>query len=149
MNKFIILGLPRSRTYWLSKFLGCIHEGIYYYPDYGDFIKSTEIGDSTTAYPLVKKFIGECKKVIIHRDLNEVKQSLGRLFGERDWDNLNQWTADLRREEGLHINFNDINDNLEMIWRYCKNEPLPKGREEMKYQVLNNEFLIKEVRSCL
>lgn len=149
-NKFFILGLPRSRTYWLSVLLNCVHEGIYYYSDYQEFMESKNQGDSTTAYPVIKEFIKGQQKVIIHRDIEDVKNSLDKLFGSHNWNFLSEVDAELRAEDGLHVDFNDIDDNLEEIWSYCKDEPFPEEMaNKMKGQIMNNDQLINEVKLCL
>jgi len=146
VDKFYIIGLPRSRTYWLSQFLGCLHEGIYYYPKYSDFLKSDHSGDSTTVLPLIRNQIRNEKKVIIHRDVKDVDKSLIKLFGITK--DFSSWR--LHEEDGLHIEFNEINDRLEEIWDYCKSSPFPVMRAEiMKNQTLNNDNLIEEVKLCL
>ena len=146
-SKFLILGMPRSRTYWLSLFLGCVHEGVYYYPDYADFLRSDHIGDSTTCYLQIKEHIKGCKKVIIHRDIKEVEASLIDLFGENDYGFLMDIEEGLKGEEGLHIAFNDISKRLREIWNYCKETPFDSGRaDEMDGQILENYKLINEVK---
>lgn len=142
---FFVLGMPRSRTYWLSQFLGCTHEGLWYYPNYKEFLDTGQ-SDSTTCYPWIKDYIKDYKKVVIHRDEEDVKKSLKGLFGI-DFDCS---SYDLDNIEGLHIQYDDINNRLEQIWDYCRDDEFPTKRAEiMKDQVLNNEFLIREVQSCL
>lgn len=143
---FFVLGLPRSRTFWLSQFLGCVHEASYYYPNYPDFLRTKHKGDSTTCYPLIKDYVKKSHKVIIHRDEGEVQGSLKKLF-DKEID-LSPWDS-LYEEEGLHVHFDEINDKLPEIWAYCHAEELPKERLSMKNKVLNNEFLIQEVQKCL
>ena len=144
---FFILGMPRSRTFWLSQFLGCVHEGLWYYPNYEDFLKTKHIGDSTTCYPAIKDYIKDQKKVIIHRDPEEVQASIRKLFNvEIDLSIFDT----LKDEQGLHVQYRDINDRLREIWEYTRTSPFPTKRAElMKDQILNNTYLIKEVQSCL
>lgn len=150
MSKFFVLGLPRSRTYWLANFLGCLHEGLYYYPDYNDFMKSDHVGDSTTAYPLIKDFISDRKKVIIHRDNNDVLASCRNLFGDVDLSFIVDEDKALRDAEGLHIDFNDIDNRIEEIWSYCREGKFPSMKYfMMKDVILNNDFIIEETRKVL
>ena len=150
MDKFFIIGLPRSRTYWLSEFLGCLHEGLYYYPNYNDLMKSNHIGDSTTCYMQIKDFIKNEKKVIIHRNIDDVEDSLAELFGKIDAGFLIEMEKELKAEDGLHIRYEDISDRLEDIWSFCRNDIFPKKRaEEMDGQVLENMFLIEEAKNAI
>ncbi|NOX09161.1 MAG: hypothetical protein GXP22_06695 [Gammaproteobacteria bacterium] len=145
MDKFFILGLPRSRTYWLSQFLGCMHEGLYYYPDYRLFMESEHIGDSTTCYTGIKDYITNYKKVIIHRKEEEVIASLTHVFGENDYSFIENDALILKEEQGLHVMFNDINERLPEIWRFCRNESYDIDRSnELIRKRLENKFMISE-----
>lgn len=150
MKKFFVVALPRSRTYWLADFLGCVHEGLYYYPDYADFMKSEHVGDSTTAYLQIKDFIKDENKVIIHRDIDDVRESLHELFGNVDTDFLYEAREWLKKEEGLHVNFDDIDDRIEEIWSHCRDGQFPMAKYlKSKDQIMNNDFIIEETRQCL
>ena len=145
---FFVLALPRSRTFWLSRFLDCLHEGSYHYPNYHEFLKSDNAGDSTTCYLQVKDFIRGEKKVIIHRPVDDVEQSLIKLFGKADYGFLKDAEKGLREETGLHIQFEDIGSRLDEIWSYCKSEPYPKEMAaKMDGVIMENDFLIAEVRN--
>lgn len=151
MKKFFIVALPRSRTYWLSVFLDCVHEGLYYYPNYADFLKSGNRGDSTTTHLLIKDFLkNEEKKVIIHRDIDEVRRSLYGLFGNINLDYLSEAQEELAKEDGLHIGYNQIDDRIEEIWHYCRGDQFPATKYlRMKDEVMNNDFIIEESRRIL
>jgi hypothetical protein len=146
MNKFFILGLPRSRTAWLAEYFNCVHEGLFYYPDYQDFMYSNHKGDSTTVYHLIKDHIQDHKKVFIHRPLNQVAASLYKAFG---WcpDELDWWDAELKAGDGLHIHFDDINDSLEGICQYLGVE-YDQSRDYLTAHNIQNERLMEEVRKC-
>lgn len=151
MSKFFVLGLPRSRTYWLAEFLGCEHEALYYYPDYAEFVESDHVGDSTTCYLQIKDFIKGEKKVVIHRNIDDVKESLHELFGDVDTAFLYEAQEGLKNERGaLHVNFDDVDSRIEEIWHYCIDADFPTARYlRMKDQVMNNEFMIEVTRQCL
>jgi len=127
-----------------------MHEGLYHFPDYREFMASAYIGDSTTCFPLIKNYIKRERKIIIHRDVKEVIKSLTRLFGASDWSWVETTDKELKELDGLHIGFNDINDRLGEIWRFCKKTPFPREKaQDMKDRILNNEHLISEVEKCL
>ncbi len=146
-NKFFILGLPRSRTAWFAYYFNCIHEGLYYYPNYSDFMKSDNKGDSSTTYPLISDFIEDSPKVFIHRNIDDVKESLIKLFGFSPKE-LGQWDNEMRSADGLHIDYNSINDSLEKICEYI-GSPFSKGKDYMKNIHIEDNFLKSEVESCL
>lgn len=79
-EKFFILGLPRSRTYWLSKFLDTPtckveHDGSCNYSSVDDMHENMMDGICDTALVLHwRKLIG--KVVVIDRDYSEVVESL-------------------------------------------------------------------------
>lgn len=136
-----IFGLPRSRTFWLSIFMDYDHE-----------IPAGRDGLASTSYPLIKDWVKpEDKVVIIHRDIDEVAESLAGLFGDKNWAEL-LWpmALDLDRVDGLHIDYEEIDERLQEIWNYCRDDPFPeKLAEQMKPIVMNNTKLIGEVRQCL
>ena len=150
-DKFWIVGLPRSRTFWLAEFLGCMHEGLYYFPDYDDFLKSDQAGDSTTAYTQIRDFIKNERKIVVHRDIEDVKTSLLAIFGELDFNFLTEAQALMDIETGLHVRFEDIDDRIVEIWHYCwpyRVFPAEKYGQ-MKDKQLENHILIHETKAML
>ncbi len=147
MDKFFIIGLPRSRTYWLSVFLECFHEAISVFPDYQDFMESDHPGDSTTVYSVVRKFIKNEKTIYIDRDIDEVFESANRAFGVvYSVDMLKMIQEELRKKENcLHVHYNDINDRLEEVWDYCyADKPFDAKRAEaLKVINLQNKYVIE------
>jgi len=151
MSKFFILGLPRSRTYWLSEFLGCMHEGYHYYPNYSEFMNSNYIGDSTTCYPWIKDYIKNYKKVVIERDIEEVFDSSVRLFPHVDIETLYDMKIELDEiEDCLRIDYQDINKKLPEIWEYCIGTEYDKNRAQKLMSVkLENYPLIQHAQQVL
>lgn len=87
---FIVLALPRSRSFWLSKFLSyppykCSHDLIlqsdslkHLITNLSSVTGSVELGLGL-AWPLLLNLLPETKIVVIRRDLNDVYRSLHRL----------------------------------------------------------------------
>jgi len=150
-DKFWVVGLPRSRTYWLAEFLGCLHEGLFHYPNYNDFMDSDQVGDSTTAYLQIRDFIINERKVVIHRDMEEVKTSLFDLFGYIDMPFLQEQEELLGVEDGLHVKFEDIDERIVEIWHYCHPDIVfPSEKyDDMKDIKLENLLLIEESKVML
>lgn len=151
MKHFFIAALPRSRTKWLSNFLTyggafCCHEGEYFDQASG----YTYLGDANTTFCL---YGVPCEGpiVVIRRNKNDVIESLIRIFGYPDKmpEIVGLLETGLNNINGLHINYNDINERLEEIWQYCipsiqydplRAEALKKSRIEVNdytpYQIL-------------
>lgn len=147
MKKSFVFGLPRSRTAWLAEYLGFMHEALYYYPDYGRFMNSPMLGDSTTCYMMVKDYVKGYPAVFIHRPVSEVADSLYKLFG---WypDVLEEWDDELRAGDGLHIDFHDLNDSLGAICKHL-NVPRETRNDNMVNYNIQNTRMIKELQKCL
>jgi hypothetical protein len=147
-DKFFVFGLPRSRTYWLSQFLQCTHDGLYFYPDYQRFLDGPSRGDCSTMYPWTKDLIPEnSRKVVIERDVEECHRSFEKALWPVDIDLLYETKEELDKIEGLRIPFNEINDRLEEIWNYCRIGKFNNKRaEEMKSLHLEDNTQIQEIR---
>lgn len=88
MNRpFFILGLPRSRTYWLSKFLTyrdwtCGHEELRHIRSFDDaksWLSQPNMGSAETALaPFWRLIPRDARLVIVRRPVAEVKDSLLR-----------------------------------------------------------------------
>jgi hypothetical protein len=88
---FLILGLPRSRTAWLSRFLGyapwsCGHEEARYLrapADVRAWLRQPYTGSAETAlarwWPLIHRFAPDARIVVVRRPIAEVVDSLDRL----------------------------------------------------------------------
>lgn len=128
MLKYIIIGMPRSRTTWLANFLTtgdsvCLHDpfGKYSLSELNKIYPEKTVGISDTSlYMAGAKFINSLpyKKVIIHRNYIDVVKSLG----------ITPARVDLTMIDGLHIQYDRINDDIQQIWEYCLDEPFDQDR---------------------
>lgn len=160
----MILGLPRSRTQWLANFMTtsdvfCWHELTARVGSLDEFmdrlkLKYKYVGVSdTVAYLIEQKF--NCPKVIIHRDIKECNRSSQKLYGTGQ-DFTDMFTKAMKKMEkidGLHINFEDIDDSLEDIWNYCTKLPFDNDRaealKEMKVETKKTHYSEKELSYVL
>jgi len=138
---FMVMGLPRSRTQWLSNFLTNGRECFCYHELLGDVSSLDEyrnkfelpyakVGTAETASMLIEKEF-TCPKVVIHRDLNVVNESLLHTIGSYEFRPiLEKCQRKLDKVDGIHINFDEIDDNLELIWQTCIGTPMDKLRAE-------------------
>ncbi len=156
VNSFLILGLPRSRTQWLSNFMTysgsfCYHELLSKVSSYDDYkttmsdIDYSFVGDSDTAGLYISSLpeFKNTKKVIIHRDTSDVLDELYSLFGfcSKRTERIYEYNNILEKEEGLHIKFDEIDDNLEDIWNHLVSLPYDKKRAN---ELLNMNIQIKD-----
>jgi len=132
---YFVLGLPRSRTAWLSVFLSqsgtyCHHEGINGCKTIGEYRdKMIECGDSTTGFSYIEgAYIGR-PTVIIEKTAKEYNRCVEWCNGFIGEDVSRMMGMDRDRLyaiDGLRVMQSDINDRLEDIFTYltgCEYKP--------------------------
>lgn len=138
MTPFVVLSTPRSRSFWLSRFLStperpvehdishrfCSHAAIRaYFADPAAAVVDTALG-------LIwdRLHIFGVQLIILHRDPNEVARSLQGLG--MPVGSLYAYDAKLRAMPGFHIDQDDLDCEIgaKMIYRYCTGEKMPRGR---------------------
>jgi len=112
--KFMVLSAPRSASTWTANWLTtpktlCLHDPVLKHrPEDLDALPCDRIlGVSCTALALQPGFVNAhpAKKVIVHRDLNEVNRSLVSIGFTR----LGAiWTDALDKIDGLHVEYVDL-----------------------------------------
>jgi len=138
MCDFLILGLPRSRTAWLSNFMTtgnifCHHEAINGCHNMTDFLVKTEgCGDSDTGLALFKyeDYLPNIRTVIIDSSIDAAVN-----FGLEQGHNIHKAMV-IEKERldnihGLHVDINDIDANLESIWKHLTDEPFNEKRANL------------------
>lgn len=143
MKNFFITGFPRSRTKWFSEYFSglpgvyCYHEamnGCHSRDDFHarmrafpvDYIGNSDSGLMYSGFQ--QEYMG-CPTVIIERDIDEVYDSLCRLFGPKmvheanHMDSLQDQKARLDKLDGLRVKFEDIDRRLEEIHDHCVQVP--------------------------
>jgi hypothetical protein len=125
---FLVLGLPRSRTAWLSRFLTygdhiCGHEQLRYMRSLDDvkaWFQQPHIGSAETAaapfWRLIGKVAPDCKIVVVRRPAHEVFASLTNLGIPFDGDTLGKSLRRLNRKldqiearlDVLTVNYADL-----------------------------------------
>lgn len=137
---FLVLGLPRSRTAWLANFLTydglhCSHEGIAKYTTLESYRDAfgENCGDSNTllmSFDFMPYF-QDTKIVVID---NSITTAVA--FGKEQFNIDLEQSLGIAKERldsiaGLHVNFEDINTSLELIWSYITDKPFDAKRAEM------------------
>jgi len=140
VQTFFITGLPRTRTAWLANLLTyqssfCFHEAFKLH-NIDSYVKTLNeltyryVGDSDCSLPLIindlMDIYPESKIVIIERDINDVYNSLTKLFVCDNTKLMSILSVALGLIEELKQNhpclvvrFNDINEQIKTIWEYC------------------------------
>jgi hypothetical protein len=126
-NNFLVLGLPRSRTAWLANFLTygditCTHEGLNGCATLEDYKKQfrDSSGDSNTglAFFEFEPLFTDFKKIIIDSGIRKSVEFAKKTYGRDSFDQIVRLKKRLDSIDGLHIPFDDIDHNLELIWDY-------------------------------
>jgi len=108
----------------------CYHEAIYNKQELSGY---RNVGTADCGYVLCPDWvesIGQHKLVVIHRDYREVAQSVKDIDLEDTIDYLPKLAEQLRKLDGLHINFKDIDERLWEIHDYL-DLPYDKERAEL------------------
>ena len=143
MNYFIV-GLPRSRTAWLSVFMSqsskyCLHDGFNgcnNLIEYWD--KLEEGGDSSTGLMMIdiNKFKPDSPVVVIEKNEKELERCIKwceETYGLDYRNHIYELHDKARMIEGLHIQQSEINSNLERIWSHLVDDEWSE-----RYAELNN-----------
>lgn len=131
MVRYMIIGMPRSRTTWFANLFTtgssiCMHDAFGYYnlDQLNNMYKDKYFGISDTSIYLAGDiYLNKIpiKKVIIHRSQRDIEASMGGSVFKKDMRGIN----------GLHVDYDDIDDRIEEIWNYCLNIPFDKDRYEI------------------
>lgn len=124
MVDFMVLGLPRTATTWISNWLTtdtslCLHDPLYkYHYSALDSIETNKrLGISCTGLYNFPSYVNahKAKKIIIHRNLNEINESLVAI----GLPSLSQQEEDkLYKLQGIHINLEDVFSNPKLVFEY-------------------------------
>lgn len=136
---FFIVGLPRSRTAWLSNFmtydgLYCHHEalnGCRTLDQYRE--KIGQDGDSSTGLMLLdlNTLFPNRKILIIESDVKRAISFRRLCYGLEDNGEMSYIQSKLNALEGLRVGYNEINDRLGEIWEYLSDIPFDKKRGDL------------------
>ena len=141
---FMLMGLPRSRTKWLSEFLTygsirCYHERLSQLPSIADLSTMGDNGSAetfaTSVWAKVYDRFPDARYVVIKRDPAEVERSLAAL-GYRP--PVREMAKTLNAAEKglpcLSIQYHEINDRLREIWEWCREDEFPAERAAMTHE---------------
>jgi hypothetical protein len=130
----MIIGHPRCGTAWAANWLTtdtthCIHDPMakFHHSDLDGLESSKRLGVACTGLGMFPDWLNAhpAKKVILHRDAQEVAQSLDRIgFSMLPF-------PDLSRIEGMHVAWTDLWNKPWGIWHHLIGTPFDSGRHEM------------------
>jgi len=131
---YFVVGLPRSRTAWLSVFLSqsgmfCHHEGLNGCRSLFDYqMKVKNNGDSSTGLMLIdlNKMFPHSPVVIIEKTTRQIYECIkwcDNTYGGSSHDYIHQLNREMKKIKGLRINQSDIDARLHEIWRYLIDTP--------------------------
>ncbi len=156
---FVVMGLPRSRTAWLARFLSyggfhCGHEELRHMRNLSDvrsWLAQPMTGTAETAaapyWRLLQKLAPAVRIVVVRRPVKEVADSLMKLetFGAAHFDHgilmrwMQQGEAKLRQVAArwpgaLQVDFADLNreETCAAVFEHC----LPYGHDSAWWQYL-------------
>jgi hypothetical protein len=151
MIEFILVAAPRSATAWAANWLTtdttlCLHEPLTRWrkEQLDTLTSSKTLGIACTALALWPDFLNAhpARKVILHRDASQVRESMRRLGIAGSYD----FTA-LKRIEGLHCDWRQLFSNPEPIYTHLLGKPFDAERHaELKSMNVQNERAIEQIR---
>jgi hypothetical protein len=119
--KFMVIGLPRSRTTWMANWLTttdtlCLHDPLAHYTiqELDNYSTDKLFGISDTAIHMFGGKLNShpAKKLIIHRPLIDINKSLGQSCVKEDSKTL------LDDIKGMHVDYCDLNRMGKDIWSF-------------------------------
>ena len=134
--KFLVLGLPRSRTGWLSVFLStsdvlCFHEGLdgcFTMQQYKQKVSGKADSNTALIFFDIRKHFPDTKVIVINSSLEKAISFGKEEYGEDVTDALTSAQEKIRKLDALHIDFDDINERLQEIWEYVHDTPYDELR---------------------
>ncbi len=167
MINFMVIALPRSATTWAANWLTtdttlCLHDPLWerHYEDFDKIISDKLLGISCTGMASFPDWVNShtAKKVILHRNLDEVNESLESIGLPAMSKEAESWLGQI---QGHHYDWRDLFNNPKEIYEFLLEKPFDAERhaELMKIEMqpafagltINKEVtanLISQIRSA-
>lgn len=151
MIEFMLLGAPRSATAWCANWLTtdrtlCLHDPLIRWTlaelDQRGSPRTLGIACTTSALlPNINQH--NARKVILHRDAQEVRESMARLHIRGSYD-----FGSLDRVEGWHCDWRQVFEDPAPIYEFLLRHPFDAERhDELKGMNIQNTRLIHQLQS--
>ena len=134
MIEFMIISAPRSASTWASNWLTtdttlCLHDPLLRWPkeQWNSLQSVKRLGIACTGVALFPAWINEhpARKVILHRELSDVDQSLANIgmtpIGK-------YWGGVLEKIHGVHLPWSDLFERPKFIYEYLLDLPFDAER---------------------
>ncbi len=169
-KKFLITGLPRSRTAWLCALFNmhpdivCLHEPINEYPNiaamaaYINDVQRKYVGISDSSIGAYSDFYiryFDCPILIVKRDRDEAIESYCEFLGftkeqaEYPFSLIEKGIYEIKKAKRfLEVDFNDLDDTrvIKYVWEHC----VPDIEfDEFKCETLQGLIVIQNVYKVL
>lgn len=127
--EFMVLSAPRSASTWVANWLTtdvslCIHDPLlkYHYSEFDKVHSPRMLGISCTGTALFPEWVNAhpARKVVLHRDLDEVDASLTRIGLSPCRD---AWEGVLDRIGGMHMDWRDVFARPQVIYEFLLRRP--------------------------
>jgi len=134
MIEFMILAAPRSATTWTANWLTtdttlCLHDPLLKWTkdELLELKSNKRLGVACTGLALFPEWVNAhpARKVILHRPLNEVDESL-QAIGMTGCSA--QWEGVLEMIVGVHIDWQDIFTRPQYVYEYLLDQPFDAER---------------------
>lgn len=137
MIEFMLIAAPRSGTTWAANWLTtdktlCLHDPLFtrHYTELDDIESGKRLGVSCTGLFMFPEWVNghKARKVILHRDLNEINASLeaiGLAGISREYHNR------LDLINGIHLDYQDLFDSPRPIYEYLTGLKFDEERHAM------------------
>ena len=140
--RFLVTGLPRSRTAWLASFLRCPHEPLTYCATLDDLGRIAGTGGccDTVALLLWKRIRAKwpsARFVVVRRNPKEVRASLRAIGLPASYLGAALQSLDeactTAVSPALVVDYGDLNDRLPEIWQWCWGTPMRDCADALKH----------------
>lgn len=139
----MVIGEPRSGTTWAANWLTtdttlCLHDPLFnhHYSDLDSIRSKKMLGISCTGIAKFPHYLNAhpARKVILHRDPEEIKQSLEGI-------GLKYSPVDLKSICGMHVKWTDLFENPKGIYEYLLQRKFDRERHnELKQIEMQPDF---------
>lgn len=141
MIEFMVLSAPRSASTWVSNWLTteetlCIHDPLFsrHYSEIDEIPTSKRLGVACTGLALFPDWVNKhpARKVILHRQLDEVNRSLREI----GLPSLGvEWVGALDRIKGVHVDWQVVFEHPFLIYEHLLRMPFDSERHAALRQI--------------
>jgi hypothetical protein len=132
----MLLAPPRSGTTWAANWLTtdttlCLHDPLYtkHYTELDSLKTGKTLGISCTGLAYFPEWVNKhpAKKIVLHRDINEVEESLEKIGLLMALPDVN-YIINLESIDAIHLPWTDLFDNPKFIYETLLERPFDAER---------------------